>query len=67
MAAHHGYARPGFPERAYDRTVAYGRNEQSAQTVLNRFAALQTRFGWWSLAWLEALVKAADAMGGPND
>ncbi len=67
IAAHHGHARPSFPERAYDRTVAYGRNEQSAQAVLNRFAALQARFGWWSLAWLEALVKAADAMGGPND
>jgi len=66
IAAHHGYARPGFPERAYDRTVAFGRNETAARSVLTRFAELQARFGWWQLAWLEALVKAADAMGGPN-
>ena len=65
IAAHHGYARPGFPERAYDRTKAYPRNEQVAQETLQRFASLQRRFGWWQLAWLEALVKSADAMGGP--
>ncbi|MFO1420727.1 MAG: type I-U CRISPR-associated helicase/endonuclease Cas3 [Candidatus Competibacteraceae bacterium] len=67
IAAHHGYARPGFPERAYDRTVAFGRNEAAARSVLTRFAELQNRFGWWQLAWLETLVKAADAMGGPSD
>lgn len=67
IAAHHGYARPGFPERAYDRTVAFGCNEAAARSALARFAELQARLGWWQLAWLEALVKAADAMGGPND
>jgi hypothetical protein len=28
-----------------------------------RFARLSQRFGWWTLAYLEALLKAADVQG----
>lgn len=66
IAAHHGNARPGFSEQAYDRTFPYLQNYESTQAGLNRFTSLQCRFGWWQLAWLETLVKAADAMGAPQ-
>jgi CRISPR-associated endonuclease/helicase Cas3 len=67
IGSHHGHSRPGFSEQAYDRTFSYLQNSESSGKALVRFDHLQTRFGWWQLAWLEALVKSADAMGGPND
>jgi CRISPR-associated endonuclease/helicase Cas3 len=67
IAAHHGYARPCFSDQAFDRSLPYRRNTQAQEEALRRFALLQARFGWWQLAWLEALVKSADAMGAPND
>jgi hypothetical protein len=28
---------------------------------------LQTQYGWWALAWLEALVKAADVLASRDE
>ncbi len=59
VAAHHGHARPGFPLDAAGplRTEAV---ERALAETSARFARMQLAYGWWGLAWLEALVKAAD-------
>ena len=63
IAAHHGHARPGFTERAYD-VPQYLQLECAAAAAEAelRFDRLQRRFGWWGLAYLEALVKCADGI-----
>ncbi len=62
IATHHGYARPHFPERAFDKDNPIALNRNIAEAAMNRFAQLQIRFGWWQLAYLEAILKAADAL-----
>lgn len=62
IAAHHGYARPHFPERAFDRNQPKPLNRQIAHETMLRFDRLQRQYGWWQLAYLEAVLKAADAM-----
>ena len=62
IAAHHGWGRPGFPEQAHwDPDDASRSNRARAIRAAKRFAQLQACHGAWRLAWLEALVKAADA------
>lgn len=62
IAAHHGHARPFFMPEAFDRNTPTPECIAIAAEVPGRFAALQLHYGWWSLAWLEALVKCADAI-----
>lgn len=66
VAAHHGHARPGFRVEAVGPFVT-----DSAKRVLSeapvRFAKLQAKYGWWALAWLEALVKAADMLASRDE
>lgn len=73
IAAHHGWARPHFEERHWDRgdQVNAARNAEglseeenavAAAETMRRFPRLQRRFGRWGLAWLEVLAKAADAI-----
>jgi CRISPR-associated endonuclease/helicase Cas3 len=63
IAAHHGRARPHFPaEEAFDPEPRRRDVQAVAAGVPQRFARLQTRYGRWGLAWLESLVRAADAM-----
>ena len=62
VAAHHGWARPGFPAREqWDPEDLAVLNEARAVRTVERFARLQAEHGPWRLAWLEALVKSADA------
>lgn len=62
IATHHGYARPHFPERAFDKDNPTALNRDIAEAAMKRFAQLQIKFGWWQLAYLEAILKAADAL-----
>ncbi len=63
IAAHHGWARPHFRANAMDYE-RYGEddNAQAAFKTLQRFERLQRRFGRWGLAWLESLLRCADAL-----
>lgn len=66
IAAHHGHARPSFAPQAFDRGVPTSVCAAIAAEVPDRFVSLQQRYGWWTLAWLEALVKCADAIASAN-
>jgi CRISPR-associated endonuclease/helicase Cas3 len=66
-AAHHGRGRPHFPRGAifdpkYHDEVAAA----VARLVPLRFAALQQEYGRWGLAYLESLIRAADAWTSAN-
>lgn len=62
IAAHHGHARPGFPRpEQWDAALPDAEAERIAREVEVRFAACHEHIGPWALAWLESLVKAADA------
>jgi CRISPR-associated endonuclease/helicase Cas3 len=61
VAAHHGRARPHFPERERFDPEAHGLDGHAVgYEVLRRFARLQRRYGRWGLAYLESLLRAAD-------
>ncbi len=62
IAAHHGNGRPHFKKPDdidyYDRK----RCPQVGVEIIRRFARLQRKYGYWHLAWLENLLRCADAM-----
>lgn len=63
IAAHHGRARPHFPaDEVFDPENADEAAAAIAREVPRRFARLQSRYGRWGLAYLESLVRAADAL-----
>ena len=55
-AATHGYGRPSFPDHVLEEMPEQVREQ------IRRFAELQRKLGWWELAYLEALLKCADAL-----
>jgi CRISPR-associated endonuclease/helicase Cas3 len=59
IAAHHGFARPVIGTNGCEDGPPSVLEEKAAEIAL-RFARLQERWGPWGLAWLEALVRAAD-------
>lgn len=66
VAAHHGHARPGFRVEAVGPVVTDEAKRVLTETPA-RFAKLQAQLGWWALAWLEALVKAADVLASRDE
>jgi CRISPR-associated endonuclease/helicase Cas3 len=61
VAAHHGHGRPSFAVNAAG-PVSVGDREGAIGAAARRFAHLHLQFGAWQLAYLEAVVKAADAL-----
>ena len=74
IASHHGWCRP-FPPLADDEAdspveTEFGGAALSAGTrhrlarldsgVSDRFWSLTERYGWWGVAWMEAMVRLAD-------
>jgi CRISPR-associated endonuclease/helicase Cas3 len=66
VAAHHGHARPGFRAEAAGPLLTDVLKRALTETPA-RFAKLQAQYGWWALAWLEALVKAADVLASRDE
>ncbi len=61
IAAHHGGGRPHFAPAIYDPFSDAERDELLTDSI-RRFARLQRKYGWWRLAWLESLLRCADAL-----
>ncbi len=61
IASHHGWARPHFPDSAYDRE-AYRKSAREALESASRFSRLQRRWGHWTLAFIEACFRTADQL-----
>ena len=63
IATHHGRARPHFStEEAFDRNHSDKASAAVAREVPRRFARLQRKYGRWGLAYIESLVRVADAL-----
>ncbi len=61
IASHHGRARPHFDvDEGFDPERSVSETEAMAVETPRRFARLQRRYGWWGLAYLESLLRAAD-------
>jgi hypothetical protein len=59
VAAHHAGARPTWTGT---RPLApVNQDDDKVYEQIRRFAKLQHQYGWWGLAYLEAVVRAADA------
>lgn len=68
VAAHHGRARPHFPAaESYDPEVKDEEIVALLREVPLRFDRLQRRYGRWGLAWLESILRAADALGSEEE
>lgn len=62
IATHHGRGRPSFTFDTYDKggDRSLSDHEAAVDEQELRFHRLQRRFGPWGLAWLEAVLRAAD-------
>jgi len=61
IAAHHGRGRPHFPKGGFDPDCK-SRTDEIHTDAIRRFARLQRNYGHWQLAWLENLLRCADAL-----
>lgn len=67
IAAHHGRARPHFPQdEAFDPEPKGNNANEVARETPRRFAHLQRHHGRWGLAYLESLLRAADYASSAN-
>jgi CRISPR-associated endonuclease/helicase Cas3 len=60
-AATHGHGRPSFRDSVLEEMTEHVHRQ------VERFAEMQKRFGWWELAYLEALLKCADALASEEE
>ena len=61
IASHHGWARPYFEPRAYDRRWM-AESQRAVLGAAQRFGEIQAAWGTWGLAYLETIMKAADGL-----
>jgi len=71
IASHHGHLRPWIADRVLE-THPFSKQRQSSlrNQSAERFSRLQRLLGPWRLAYMEALIKAADvaaSQGGEED
>jgi CRISPR-associated endonuclease/helicase Cas3 len=62
VAAHHGWARPGFNLTAGGKELTPEEVLILVEQSMERYALQVKRYGWWRQAWLESLLRAADAL-----
>ena len=67
IATHHGWGRPYFRENAYDREILPSKSWKIEADARRRFGRLQRRYGRWTLAWLESILRCADALASTKE
>lgn len=67
IATHHGWGRPYFRENAYDRERSWSKSREIEAAARRRFGRLQRRYGRWTLAWLESILRCADALASTKE
>ena len=67
IATHHGWGRPYFREKAYDRERSRSKSWKIEADARRRFGRLQRRYGRWTLAWLESILRCADALASTKE
>lgn len=67
IATHHGWGRPYFRENAYDREILPSKSREIEADARRRFGRLQRRYGRWTLAWLESILRCADALASTKE
>ncbi len=63
IGSHHGHLRPSITDAGLSPTTEVGKQNALRLDTAERFFRLQGQLGRWRLAYLEALLKAADAVG----
>jgi len=61
ITTHHGMGRPHFENAIYAQFTDEERDAIHIESI-RRFARLQKKYGHWRLAWLENLLRCADAI-----
>jgi CRISPR-associated helicase Cas3 len=67
VGAHHGYFRPSMENSGFNPDIAEGKQNLLRLEAAKRFARLQKQLGLWRLAYLEALLKTADALASQEE
>ena len=63
VGAHHGHLRPSIADNSLTPGIETEKHNPLRLEAAQRFARLQRQLGRWRLAYLEALLKTADAEG----
>lgn len=66
VGVHHGHLRPSITDDGLTPTMQTEKHNPLRFAAAERFARLQCQLGRWRLAYLEALLKTADAEGSRN-
>lgn len=61
IGSHHGYGRPLFPADSLPPRIGAASLGEADGESLSRFAHLHEAYSPWAIAWLESLLKSADA------
>lgn len=67
IGAHHGWARPHFDPCAFPLETDSTMVDETAYQIMRRYSKLQERFGWWKLAFLESILRQADAIASADE
>ena len=67
IAVHHGWGRPHFEENAFPSGTDHSIKRDIVYQTMMRYSSLQERFGWWKLAYLESLLRHADAIASSEE
>lgn len=67
ICAHHGWARPHIKAEGFPQIVPPEKRERLIVDMMTRYERLQSRFGWWNLAFLESIVRRADAIASSRE
>jgi CRISPR-associated endonuclease/helicase Cas3 len=67
IAVHHGWGRPHFEEHAFPPGTNHQIRKDVVYQSMMRYSRLQERFGWWKLAYIESLLRQADAIASSEE